>query len=277
MGYAQDSMSQIQRTSIREAARLPVVFAGHGSPMNVIEDNRWSRGFAGLRALLPVPSAIVAISAHWYLRGTFVTGDARPKTIHDFSGFPRPLYEIEYPAPGNVALAEDLCHRLGGSSVSLSLDWGLDHGTWSVLRWTFPEANVPVVQLSIDRRLTSAQHLELGRLLAELRNDGVLIFGSGNVVHNLGDAFRRMQTGSTETPPWALRFDEAVARSVTERDDELLLSLLDSEDGRLAHPTPEHFLPLLYTYGASDADDEVLMSSEAFDLGSLSMRNIVWR
>jgi 4,5-DOPA dioxygenase extradiol len=245
--------------------------------MNVIEDNRWSQGFAALRDLVVRPTAIVAVSAHWFVDGTYVTGSTRPKTIHDFSGLPRALYEIDYPAPGNVDLARRVRGMLGEERAALSADWGFDHGTWSVLRWMFPEANIPVIQLSIDRRLDVTRHHEIGRSLGELSDEGVLILGSGNAVHNLRDAFRRMQTRSTETPEWAQRFDETVERVVTQHDTKNLLSLWsDSDDGRLAHPTPDHWLPLIYAQAATDDRDRVRFPTKGFDWGSISMRNIVF-
>ncbi len=256
--------------------RMPVVFVGHGSPMNVIEDNRWSQGFAALRDQVSRPSAILAISAHWFVEGTYLTGDLRPRTIHDFSGFPRALYEIEYPAPGKRDLAERVRDLLGSERAELSSEWGFDHGTWSVLRWMFPEADIPVVQLSIDRRLDARRHLELARSLAELRHEGVLILGSGNVVHNLRDAFMRMQTRSNETPDWARRFDDTVKQAVTQHDTSTVLDLWPGSDGRLAHPSPDHWLPLIYALGATDDRDHVRFPTEGFDWGSISMRNIVW-
>lgn len=256
--------------------RMPVVFVGHGSPMNALEETRWSRGFSELRRAVRRPAAILAVSAHWYVDGTYLTGDASPKTIHDFSGFPRALYEIDYPAPGRADLAARVRDMLNDVPAAVSTEWGLDHGTWSVLRWMYPEADVPVVQLSIDRRLPMRRHYELARSLAPLRDEGILILGSGNAVHNLRDAFRRMQTGSTETPDWASRFDATVREVVTQRDTNRLVELWPSTDGQLAHPTPDHWLPLVYAYGATDDDDRVDFPTEGFDLGSISMRNIVF-
>lgn len=257
--------------------RMPVIFVGHGSPMNVIEDNRWSQGFTALRGLVPRPTAIVAVSAHWYVDGTYLTDNARPKTIHDFSGFPPALYEIDYPAPGQLDVAKRVRGMLGEDRAALSSDWGFDHGTWSVLRWMFPAADIPVIQLSIDRRLDVARHHEIGRSLAALREEGVLILGSGNVVHNLRDAFQRMRTRSAVTPDWAARFDATVASVVGQRDTKSLVSLWStSDDGRLAHPTPDHWLPLIYAQAATDERDNVHFPTEGFDLGSISMRNIVF-
>lgn len=260
-----------------DKGRMPVLFVGHGSPMNVVEDNRWSRGFAALSRLVPEPSAILAISAHWFVDGSYLTAGASPKTIHDFTGFPPELYQVEYPAPGNADLARRVRRLLGDRRAELSTNWGLDHGTWSVLRWMRPAADIPVIQLSIDRRLEPQAHFELARSLVELRHEGVLILGSGNAVHNLRDAFGRMQRSSSETPDWANRFDETVKQLVTQRDTKALLSVWpDSGDGRLAHPTPDHWLPLVYAYAASDDDDAVKFPTEGFDLGSISMRNIVF-
>ena len=258
--------------------RMPVIFAGHGSPMNAVEDNRWSRGFASLRDLVPQPKAILVISAHWFVDGTLLTANAEPRTIHDFSGFPKVLYEVEYSAPGKPDLARRVRNLLGEERSRLDSDWGLDHGTWSVLRWMYPEANVPVIQLSIDRNIDVQGHFDIARSLAELRDEGVLILSSGNVVHNLHDAFARMRADSQETPDWAQRFDETVKDVLTQRDTRKLISMWsDTSDGRQAHPTPDHWLPLIYAYGATDSEDHVSFPNEGFDWGSLSMRNVVFR
>jgi len=257
--------------------RMPVLFVGHGSPMNALEDNLWSRGFAALRNEVPFPQAILAISAHWFVNGTYLTGNATPRTIHDFAGFPRALSEIDYPAPGKVELAERVRSLLGEERASLSNEWGIDHGSWSVLKWMVPEADVPVIQLSIDRRLDPESHYDLGRSLAALRDEGVLILGSGNIVHNLRDAFRQMQAGTHDTPVWASRFDKKVAEILVQRDTAALLSAWpNTKDGRQAHPTPDHWLPLIYAYAASDERDSVHFPIEGFELGSLSMRSVVF-
>lgn len=254
---------------------MPALFVGHGSPMNAIEDNVWSRGFRSLGERLPRPSAILAISAHWYVPGTAVTANSAPPTIHDFGGFPQPLYEMQYPAPGDPALAARVVRLLGPERASLSLDWGLDHGTWSVLCHVRPDADCPVLQLSIDMRLDAASHVAIGRALAPLRDEGVLIMGSGNVTHNLGDAFRNMRTGATATPAWAADFDAAVTRALEARDMETLGRLVDSPEGRRAHPSPDHFIPLLYVAGAG-GDDPIEYPVAGFDLGSLSMRSVLY-
>jgi 4,5-DOPA dioxygenase extradiol len=255
---------------------MPVLFVGHGSPMNAVEDNPWSRGFRDLGKLVGKPRAVLSISAHWYDDGTRVTSDEKPRTIHDFGGFPQELYEIDYPAPGFPALAERVVELLPERAV-LDASWGLDHGTWSVLRHMFPEADVPVIQLSLDRRLTPRQHLELARPLRALREEGILIFGSGNVTHNLAFAMRQRMNGDDSTPEWAARFDEAVKHALEAHDDDALADRLPaSEDGQISHPSPDHYLPLLYVAGASERGDEVRFPIEGFDWGSLSMRSVLF-
>lgn len=271
-----DRTGERPRMSEQRSGRMPVVFVGHGSPMNAIEDNRWSRAFTGLGRALPRPRAILAISAHWFVNGTWITAQPRPETIHDFGGFPRALFEVRYPAPGQPDLADRVRGLLAAHEAEAKDDWGLDHGTWSVLRWMSPEADVPVIQLSLDRRLAPRRHLEIGRALAPLRDEGVLIFGSGNVVHNLRDAFGRMQRRDGETPGWAARFDRDVEAALGQRDEAALLDRLETDDGRLSHPTPDHWLPLLYAAGASLEGDAVSFPIEGFDAGSISMRAVRW-
>jgi len=252
--------------------RQPVLFAGHGSPMNAIEDNRWSRALRALGPQLPRPRAVLAISAHWFVEGTYATGNDRPETIHDFGGFPGALYQVQYPAPGDPALARRAVELLAGRQASLRSDWGLDHGTWSVLRHLFPAADVPVVQLSIDGRLPPEGHLAIGEALAPLREEGVLILGSGNLTHNLRHAFSAAARSHAGTPSWASAFDAQAARAVEQRDTAFLLRALGTEAGRMCHPTPDHYLPLLYAVGASRPDDRIQHPVTGFDLASLSMR-----
>jgi len=245
--------------------------------MNAVSDNQFSRGFAGLADLIPRPRAILAVSAHWYIVGTHVTGDDLPRTIHDFYGFPQALYDVDYPAPGDVELAQRVAALLGGGASAIRHDWGLDHGTWSVLRWMFPKADVPVVQLSINTTSGVRDHMALASRLTPLRDEGVLILGSGNITHNLADAFRRMSLGDESTPSWSKRFDETVVGCLRARDTERLLSLWPgTDDGRLAHPTPDHWLPLIYAYAATDASDAVEFPIEGFEMG-LSMRTVLFR
>lgn len=251
--------------------RMPVVFIGHGSPMNAITDTPYSLAWRRLGAALPTPRAILCISAHWYVAGTSVTGNPAPKTIHDFGGFPRALYEVVYPAPGDAALAGRIAALLAAAQAEVRADWGLDHGTWSVLCHMRPDADVPVLQLSIDHRLPPAGHLALGRALQPLREEGVLILGSGNITHNLRDAL----SGGGATPPWAASFDAAVARAVEGHDTDALVGAPGTAAGRLAHPTLDHYLPLLYVVGAATAADAVSFPVTGFDFGSLSMRSVL--
>ena len=255
------------------SSRQPVLFLGHGSPMNAIEDNRWSRAFRALGRELARPRAILSVSAHWYVRGTFVTVQVRPETIHDFGGFPDELFRVEYPAPGAPELAERVRALVGAEVVRPSTDLGLDHGTWSVLVHLFPAADVPVVQLALDSSLAPARHLELARRLAPLAEEGVLVLGSGNAVHNLRDAFARMGAGDERVPEWAAAFDGEVRRASTEHDGAFLARALESPAGRASHPTPDHYLPLLYALGAAAPDAPVSFPIEGFD-HSLSMRSV---
>jgi 4,5-DOPA dioxygenase extradiol len=256
------------------SARMPVLFVGHGSPMNAIEDNRWSQGFRALGQALPRPRAVLAVSAHWFIPGTFVTNNARPETIHDFGGFPPALHQVLYPAPGDPDLAEQVRELLSAHGAGTRSDWGLDHGTWSVLCHLRPDADVPVLQLSIDARLPTARHIEIGKALAPLRDEGVLILGSGNIVHNLRDAFANLRAGRSETPRWASDFDAAIANALTLRDEAYLSLSLGTDVGRQAHPTAEHYLPLLYSFGASSERDTISYPITGFDAGSLSMRSV---
>lgn len=255
---------------------MPALFVGHGSPMNAIEENAWSRGFRDLAGALPRPKAILAISAHWYVAGTFTTAGERPETIHDFGGFPEALYRVQYPAPGDPALAARVAALLGGRRGAPSADWGIDHGTWSVLVHLRPAADVPVVQLAIDGRLPPAEHLAIGRALAPLREEGVLIMGSGNLVHNLRHAFTAWHRGETATPEWARAFDEEQAQALERHDTAALVRAPETHAGRLAHPTPDHYLPLLYAAGASGPEDRVRFPITGFDMGSLSMRAVIF-
>jgi len=252
--------------------KMPVLFIGHGSPMNAITDNEWSRGFKALGRALPTPKAILAISAHWWGPGTHLTGNESPDTIHDFGGFPPELFAVQYPAKGAPGLAQRIASMLPRADVSLG--WGLDHGTWSVLTHLAPAADVPVLQLSLDQRATPEEHLALGARLAPLREDDVLIIGSGNLTHNLRHAFASWRQGIQATPDWAGRFDAEAQRTLEQHDGQALAKLLDSDDGRLCHPTLEHFMPVLYAIGASDRRDTVTFPITGFDMASLSMRTV---
>lgn len=240
--------------------------------MNAIEDNAWSRAFKSFGLTLPKPRAILCISAHWYTPASLVTGNEKPPTIHDFSGFPEALGAMQYPAPGDLALAQRVTQLV--PTAALSQEWGLDHGTWSVLHHLRPAADCPVIQLSIDARLPGQAHLEIGRALAPLRSEGVLLLGSGNIVHNLRDAFGRMRRGDAETPAWASSFDADASRALQQHDHAWLARAHEDARGKSAHPTPDHYLPLLYAAGAANPSDHVTFPIEGFDAGSLSMRAV---
>jgi 4,5-DOPA dioxygenase extradiol len=255
------------------STRLPAIFLGHGNPMNALYDNPWTQGWAMVGRRLPRPRAVLSVSAHWYLPGTAVTAMEAPRTIHDFGGFPRELFALQYPAPGDPDLARRVRELLQPLEVRADLSWGLDHGTWSVLSHVFPAADVPVLQLSIDETQPPAFHYGLGRLLRPLREEGVLLVGSGNVVHNL----HAYAWGRHPVEPfdWALRF-EALARELMLRGEHA--PLLDYEalgrDAELSVPTPEHFLPLLYVLGASEPGEAVSFPVEGMDGGSISMLSV---
>ena len=251
---------------------MPALFVGHGSPMNAIEQNRYSAGWRDLGERIGRPRAILAISAHWYIRGTAVTGDQWPRTIHDFGGFPPALYAVSYPAPGDPALASRVAELGRPTSIGQSTAWGLDHGTWSVLAHMYPAADIPVVQLSIDATQPAGFHYDLGGRLGALREEGVLLFGSGNIVHNLGLVDWRQDAAPR---PWAVAFDTAVADAIEAgRHDQLLDALPESEPGRQAIPTPEHYLPLLYVLGARRANERAELSLRHVELGTISMTSV---
>ncbi len=252
---------------------MPVLFVGHGNPMNAILDNRWSRAFRGLGDGIPKPQAILAISAHYYTRGTHLTGNEDPKTIHDFGGFPPALYDVQYPVKGDSVLAARTAAMLASVGADVQHDWGIDHGTWSVLRHMYPQADVPVVQLSIDGSAPPEVHWAIGETIRPLRQEGVLIVGSGNITHNLRRAFQKMRAGDASAESTSIEFDEKAASALESHDKSWLLRALDDNVGRDAHPTPDHYLPLLYSAGAS-AGADVTFPVEGFDMGDLSMRAV---
>jgi 4,5-DOPA dioxygenase extradiol len=248
--------------------RMPAAFIGHGSPMNAIERNRYADAWEAFAATLPQPRAVLCISAHWFTNAPAVTAMDRPRTIHDFVGFPRELFEFEYPAPGDLALAREVADLLAPMEVVQDQQWGLDHGCWSVLTHLFPGADVPVVQLAVDGTEPPATHWEFGQKLASLRDEGVLIVGSGNVVHNLRAC--RFEPGA---PPyeWNLSFDRYVRDALERRDAAALCDYAAREDGRLAVPTPEHYLPLIYPAATRAAGEPLETIVEGYEAGALSM------
>jgi 4,5-DOPA dioxygenase extradiol len=253
--------------------RMPAIFFGHGNPMNALLGNEYTEGWAAIGKGIPRPLAVLSVSAHWYLPGTFVTAMPAPRTIHDFGGFPRELYEVKYPAPGSLELASRVQELLAPFTVGLDERWGLDHGTWSVLCHVFPEADVPVVQLSIDETQTARFHYELAKRLAPLRDEGVLILGSGNIVHNLhAYAWGRHVV---EPLDWAARFDARARELMLANDHAPLVNYEQlGRDATLSAPTPDHYLPLLYVLAQQREGDDVSFPVEGFDGGSISMLSV---
>ena len=249
--------------------RMPALFVGHGSPMNAIEDTPYSRAWKAVGAVLPKPRAICVISAHWYDRGTAVTAMDKPKTIHDFGNFPRVLFEVQYPAPGDPELAKEIAQLLAPVDVRLDTSFGLDHGAWSVLVHMYPKADVPVVQLRVDSEKTPLQHFDLGSHLAPLRERDILVIATGNVVHNL----RYVDVHRTQPYDWAARFDAYVRKALEARDNAALINYESNPDAALAAPDPDHFLPILYVAGIRRDDDRLsFIVDGGLDMGSVSMR-----
>ena len=249
--------------------KMPVLFVGHGNPMNAITDNAFAKQWERVGLNL-TPRAILCVSAHWETSGSLITAMPQPKTIHDFGGFPDELFRVQYPAPGSPELASDVVTATHQRIVQ-DHEWGLDHGAWSVLKRMFPKANIPVLQLSLDVRKSPLQHIELARELSYLRSKGVVIIGSGNIVHNLG-----MIQWRGGTLDWAVEFDELSKELITTRD---LASLANytalGKEALLSIPTPEHYLPMLYALSLIEADEEIEFFNETIDLGSVSMRSFM--
>ena len=252
---------------------MPVIFMGHGNPMNAIQDNDYTKAWALIGSEIPRPEAILSISAHWYIPQTAVTAMPAPRTIHDFGGFPEALYKVQYPASGAPALANRVRDLLSPNSIDLDYQWGLDHGTWSVLSHIYPDADIPVVQLSIDWTKPPEFHYELGKMLAPLREEGVLIIGSGNLVHNL-HAYS-WSRHPVEPFDWAVRFEERVKKLLSDAVDEPLINYMTlGKDAILSIPTPDHYLPLLYVIGCRKEGERLGFPVKGFDGGSVSMLSV---
>ncbi len=254
--------------------KMPVLFLGHGSPMNAIEENEFVTGFRNVAKTIPRPRAILCISAHWETMGTYVTAMTHPATIHDFGGFPKELFEVQYPAPGSPDLARQTKELITNTEVGLDEKWGLDHGAWSVIKHLYPEADIPVIQMSLDYRQPASFHYELGREIASLREKGVLIIGSGNMVHNLRLVeWRRLN--ETFGFDWALEVNEKMKAFIQDGDHQPLINFRSQGKAfNMAIPTPEHYLPLLYALALQDKDEKIELFNDQPVAGSLTMTSV---
>lgn len=254
---------------------MPVLFMGHGSPMNAIEDNIFSQRWAAMGKEITKPKAVLCISAHWLTNGTFVTAMDKPKTIHDFGGFPKALFDVQYPAPGDSKLAKETSELIKSTNVGLNHDWGLDHGTWSVVKHMYPDADIPVLQLSIDFNQPMQYHYNLAKELAALRKKGVLIIGSGNMVHNLGMVAWDKMNEDNYGYDWAIEMNETFKKLIREGNHQ---SLIDFEKlgmaARLAVPSTDHYIPLIYTLALKEAQDEISIFNDKLVAGSLTMTSV---
>jgi len=251
---------------------MPALFLGHGSPMNAIEENEFHRGIRELAQRLPRPKAVLCVSAHWETKGVRITASTRPETIHDFQGFPDALFAVRYPAPGDPLLARRIAEHLSDAKVRLDPDRGLDHGCWGVLRIMYPDADIPVVQLSLDTTSPPSFHFQLAKKLALLRYEGVLIAGSGNIVHNL----RRIDFQRPSGFDWAVRFNDEVKKRILAGDDAALIAYQTLfAEAHLAVPSPEHFLPLLYVLAQRQPHDRIFFFNDKTVMGSISMTSVL--
>jgi 4,5-DOPA dioxygenase extradiol len=254
---------------------MPVLFIGHGSPMNGIEDNDFSRRWSAMAKEISTPKAVLVISAHWLTRGTQITAMDIPKTIHDFGGFPDALYQVQYPAPGNPVLAKETASLIHNANVELNHDWGLDHGTWTIVRHMYPEAQIPVLQLSIDYTKDAQYHYDLSREIYHLRKKGVLIIGSGNMVHNLKMVKWDKLDGPEYGYDWAMQMNQTFKNFIAgDAHDQLIQYEKLGKDSLLAIPTPEHYLPLIYTLGLKRENDAVSFFNDKVIGGSLTMTSV---
>lgn len=262
-------------STFNSTERMPVLFIGHGSPMNAIEENEFAIGWRNMGKTLPKPNAVLCVSAHWETRGTLVTAMKNPLTIHDFGGFPKALFEVEYPAPGSPELAEETKDLIKKTEVRLDEKWGLDHGAWSIMRRLFPEADVPIIEMSLDYYQTPAYHFELARELSPLRKKGVLIIGSGNMVHNLGMVAWDKLNDSEYGYDWAIEAREKMKRFILEGNFTSLVNYeSQGKEFHLSIPTPEHYLPLLYALALKEADENINLFNDKAIAGSLAMTSL---
>jgi 4,5-DOPA dioxygenase extradiol len=255
--------------------RMPVLFLGHGSPMNAIEENEFVQGWRVIGKTLPKPNAVLCVSAHWETKGTFVTAMEKPKTIHDFGGFPEELYKVQYPAPGSLELAKRVKDIVNKIEVGLDDKWGLDHGAWSVIKHLYPEADIPVIQLSLDYQRSPEYHYELAKELAPLRNKGVLIIGSGNMVHNLRMVDWKRLNEVNYSYDWATEASEKIKTSILSDDHKKLINYQSQgKEFNLAIPTPEHYLPLLYALALKQENEMISLFNDKAVGGSLTMTSL---
>jgi 4,5-DOPA dioxygenase extradiol len=255
--------------------RMPVLFLGHGSPMNAIDENEFVQGWREIGKTLPKPNAVLCVSAHWETKGTFVTAMEKPKTIHDFGGFPKELYEVQYPAPGSPELAKETKNIIKKTDVELDLNWGLDHGAWSVIKHLYPSADVPVIELSLDYSQPPQYHYELARELSSLRKKGVLIVGSGNMVHNLRMVDWRRLNDVDYSYDWASDASEKMKKFILSGDHKQLINYQSQgKEFKLAVPTPEHYLPLLYALALKEESEDVTLFNDKAVGGSLTMTSV---
>jgi len=255
--------------------KMPVLFLGHGSPMNAIEENEFVKGFRNIGKSIPKPNAIICVSAHWETRGTFVTAIEQPKTIHDFGGFPKALFEVQYPAPGSPELAHETKTLITSTTVGLDHQWGFDHGAWSVIKHLYPKADVPVIQMSLDRNQPPQYHYDLMKELASLRNKGVLIIGSGNMVHNLGMVAWDKFDSDNFAFDWALEASQKMKKFILNGDHKNLINYrVQGKAFDLAIPTPEHYLPLLYAMALKAENEDVQLFNDKAVAGSLTMTSV---
>jgi Uncharacterized conserved protein len=261
--------------SFSKTEKMPVLFLGHGSPMNAIEENQFVAGFRNIGKDIPKPKAILCISAHWETRGTLVTAMKNPMTIHDFGGFPKELFDVQYPAPGSPELAKEIKENIHNTQVGLDEKWGLDHGCWSVVKHLYPKADIPVIQMSLDYYQSPQYHYDLAKELAPLRNQGVLILGSGNIVHNLGKVAWDKLNASEYGYDWALEADEIMKKYIVNGDHASLINYKSQGTAfNLAVPTPDHFLPLLYALALKDESEKITLFNDKLVGGSLSMTSL---
>lgn len=269
------SFNRIGESLEEQDTTMPVLFVGHGSPMNAIEDNQFSRRWAALGKEIVTPKAVLCISAHWLTRGTFVTAMDKPQTIHDFGGFPKALFDVQYPAPGNPTLADETVKLVKKTQVGLNHDWGLDHGTWSIVKNMYPNADIPVLQMSIDYGQSMQYHYDLAKELAELRKKGVLIIGSGNMVHNLGMVAWDKMDADNYGYDWAIEMNEIFKKNILSKNDAALIDYTKLGTGAmLSIPTPDHYIPLLYTLGLRDDKDQASIFNDKMVAGSLNMTSV---